>query len=115
MEYKLARCCNPIFGDEIFGFVTVGEGIKIHRLNCPNAVQLIGRYGYRIVKARWTRSGRETLFPVEISMEGDHDPSILNRYPIKAKTGRSILSITMDTANGMFRPAEDNGERYAAP
>jgi len=104
VEYKLARCCNPIFGDEIFGFVTVGEGIKIHRLNCPNAVQLIGRYGYRIVKARWTRSGRETLFPVEISLEGDHDPSILNTISdVLAKDLKiNLQSITMDTANGMF-------------
>ena len=104
VEYKLARCCNPIFGDAIFGFVTVGEGIKIHRLNCPNAVQLIGRYGYRVVKARWTRSGRETLFPVEISLEGDHDPSILNTVSdVLAKDLKiNLQSITMDAANGMF-------------
>jgi len=84
--------------------VTVGEGIKIHRLNCPNAVQLIGRYGYRVVKARWTRSGRETLFPVEISLEGDHDPSILNTVSdVLAKDLKiNLQSITMDAANGMF-------------
>jgi guanosine-3',5'-bis(diphosphate) 3'-pyrophosphohydrolase len=104
VDYKLARCCNPIFGDEIFGFVTVGEGIKIHRLNCPNAVQLIGRYGYRVVKARWIRSGRETLFPVEISLEGDHDPAILNTISnmLSKDLKINLQSITMDTANGMF-------------
>jgi len=104
VDYKLARCCSPIFGDEVFGFVTVGEGIKIHRLNCPNAVQLIGRYGYRVVKARWTHSGRETLFPVEISLEGDHDPSIWNTISnvLTKDLKINLQSITMDTANGMF-------------
>jgi guanosine-3',5'-bis(diphosphate) 3'-pyrophosphohydrolase len=104
VDYKLAKCCNPIAGDEIFGFVTVGEGIKIHRLNCPNAVQLVSRYGYRVVKARWKPSGRETLFPVEISMEGDHDPAILNNISnVLAKDLKiNLQSITMDNANGMF-------------
>jgi guanosine-3',5'-bis(diphosphate) 3'-pyrophosphohydrolase len=104
VDYKLAKCCNPIFGDEIFGFVTVGEGIKIHRLNCPNAVQLIGRYGYRVVKARWMGSGRDTLFPVELSMEGDHDPNILNTISnvLSKDLKINLQSITIDTANGMF-------------
>jgi GTP diphosphokinase / guanosine-3',5'-bis(diphosphate) 3'-diphosphatase len=104
VDYKLARCCNPIFGDEIFGFVTVGEGIKIHRLNCPNAVQLISRYGYRVVKARWTGSGRETLFPVELSIQGDYDPAILNNISnILSKDLKiNLQSINMDNANGMF-------------
>jgi GTP pyrophosphokinase len=104
VDYKLARCCNPIFGDEIFGFVTVGEGIKVHRLNCPNAVQLIGRYGYRIVKTRWVRSGRETLFPVEISLEGDQDPALLNTISnaLAKDLKVNLQSITMDTSNGMF-------------
>jgi len=104
VEYKLARCCNPIFGDEVFGFVTVGEGIKIHRLSCPNAAQLVSRYGYRVVKARWKTSGKETLFPVEISMEGDHDPTILNNISnvLSKDLKINLQSITMDTANGMF-------------
>ena len=104
IEYKLAKCCNPIFGDEIFGFVTVGEGIKIHRLNCPNAAQLISRYGYRVVKARWKATGKETLFPVEIAMEGDHDPTILNNISnILSKDLKiNLQSIAMDNANGMF-------------
>ncbi len=104
IEYKLARCCNPIFGDEVFGFVTVGEGIKIHRLNCPNAAQLISRYGYRVVKARWKATGRETLFPVEIAMEGDHDPAILNTISnvLSKDLKINLQSISMDNADGMF-------------
>src|SRR5215217_7480119 len=54
IDYKLAACCNPIPGDDVFGFITVSDGIKIHRTNCPNAAKLMANYGYRIVKARWT-------------------------------------------------------------
>ncbi|MBN1414009.1 MAG: bifunctional (p)ppGpp synthetase/guanosine-3',5'-bis(diphosphate) 3'-pyrophosphohydrolase [Bacteroidales bacterium] len=104
VDYKLARCCNPIFGDEIFGFVTVGEGIKIHRLNCPNAVQLISRYGYRVVKARWKATGTDALFPVEIAMEGEHDPAILNNISnVLAKDLKiNLQSISIDNADGIF-------------
>ena len=54
LDYQLARCCTPIYGDPIFGFVTISGGIKIHRLDCPNAPELRRRYGYRVVKARWS-------------------------------------------------------------
>jgi guanosine-3',5'-bis(diphosphate) 3'-pyrophosphohydrolase len=104
IDYKLAKCCNPIFGDEIFGFVTIGEGIKIHRVNCPNAVQLISRYGYRVVKARWTSSGKETLFPVEISIEGENDPAILSSISnvLSKDLKINIQSIAMENVDNMF-------------
>src|SRR6202008_379145 len=57
--YKLSPCCNPIPGDDVFGFITINEGIKIHRVNCPNALQMMSNYAYRIVKARWT--GQEQI------------------------------------------------------
>ena len=78
VDFKLAKCCNPIIGDDIFGFVTIGEGIKVHRLNCPNAAQLISKYGYRVVKARWSRGGRDAMFIVEVNIEGENDPNLLN-------------------------------------
>ena len=53
LNYKLAQCCNPVFGDSIFGFVSIKEGIKIHRKNCPNAPQMKERFPYRVIKARW--------------------------------------------------------------
>ena len=56
LDYKLSKCCNPVFGDNVFGFVTILEGIKIHRKNCPNAHYMITRFPYRIVVARWTKS-----------------------------------------------------------
>jgi len=105
VDFKLARCCNPIFGDEIFGFVTIGEGIKVHRLNCPNAAQMISKYGYRIVKARWSSTGRDTLFTVEINVLGENDPNILNNIShVLSKDLKIILrSISFDTENGMLR------------
>ena len=60
--YKLAPCCNPIFGDDIFGFVTITEGIKIHRESCPNAPQMIERYPYRVIKAKWQDTKKKNSF-----------------------------------------------------
>jgi guanosine-3',5'-bis(diphosphate) 3'-pyrophosphohydrolase len=105
VDFKLAKCCNPIFGDDIFGFVTVGEGIKVHRLNCPNAAQLISKYGYRIVKARWSSGGKEALFTVEVNVNGENDPNILNNISgiISKDLKISLRSVTFNTENGMFR------------
>jgi guanosine-3',5'-bis(diphosphate) 3'-pyrophosphohydrolase len=55
LDYKLSKCCNPVFGDSIFGFVTILDGIKIHRKNCPNAENMISRYPYRIIATRWAK------------------------------------------------------------
>lgn len=105
VDFKLSKCCNPIFGDEVFGFVTIGEGIKIHRLNCPNAAQLISKYGYRIVKARWKSSGKEALFTVEINVQGENDPTILNHISnlLSKDLKVSLRSIHFDTENSMLR------------
>jgi|WetSurSiteA1Bulk_404760.scaffolds.fasta_scaffold09567_1 GTP diphosphokinase / guanosine-3',5'-bis(diphosphate) 3'-diphosphatase len=104
VDFKLAKCCNPIFGDEIFGFVTIGEGIKVHRLNCPNAAQLISKYGYRVVKARWTSGGKETLFTVEIKVTGENDPNILNNISnlLTKDLKITLRAISFDTDNGML-------------
>jgi len=56
IEYKLAKCCNPIYGDEVFGFVST-QGIKIHRMDCPNAQEMFSRFGYRIIRAKWSGKG----------------------------------------------------------
>jgi GTP diphosphokinase / guanosine-3',5'-bis(diphosphate) 3'-diphosphatase len=105
VDYKLAKCCNPIKGDDIFGFVTVMEGIKIHRLNCPNAAQLISKYDYRIVKARWSTGSKEVLFTVEINVNGDNDPNLLSNISsiISKDLKLSLRSMNVDTDNGMFR------------
>jgi GTP pyrophosphokinase len=105
VDFKLAKCCNPIFGDDVFGFVTVGEGIKIHRLNCPNAAQLISKYGYRIVKARWSTGGKETMFTVEINVTGENDPGMLNNISdiISKDLKVSLKAVNFDTDSGMFK------------
>jgi GTP diphosphokinase / guanosine-3',5'-bis(diphosphate) 3'-diphosphatase len=104
IDYKLAKCCNPIMGDNIFGFVTISEGIKIHRSNCPNAVQLIGKYGYRIVSAKWTRKGPESVFPVSIRVSGEDQSGILKSISeVFAKdTGVTVRSINIDANEGAF-------------
>lgn len=104
VNYKLAKCCNPIHGDEIFGFVTVNEGIKIHRTNCPNASQLISRYGYRIVKAKWKEGAGMTSFPVEIKIIGEDRPGILNEINdiISKKMKLALRSINYESTDGTF-------------
>ncbi len=79
VDYKLAKCCNPIFGDDIFGFVTISDGIKIHRIKCPNANQMTSRFGYRVVKARWTGSDSQTFFQTAIKLSGDDEIGILSK------------------------------------
>ncbi len=104
VDYKLAKCCSPIMGDSIFGFVTINEGIKIHRTNCPNAVQLLGKYGYRVVKTKWTRSGPESVFPVDIRVSGEDHTTIINNISeaISKDLKISVRSISIDASEGMF-------------
>ena len=105
VDYKLAKCCNPIFGDEIFGFVKVGEGTKIHRTNCPNAAQLISKYNYRILKAKWARTEKETVFPVEIKIDAEDEPNILDSISnaITKDLKVNLRAISMDSEDGMFK------------
>jgi len=104
IDYKLAKCCSPIFGDSIFGFVTINEGIKIHRTNCPNAAQLIGKYGYRVVKSKWSRKSPDSIFPVTINIKGEDQTGILNSISetISKDLKISVRSINLDADNGIF-------------
>jgi GTP diphosphokinase / guanosine-3',5'-bis(diphosphate) 3'-diphosphatase len=79
LDYKLAKCCNPVFGDSIFGFVTISEGIKIHRTSCPNANNMIARYPYRVVVARWTKSKNSPSFVATIKITGVDDIGMVNK------------------------------------
>ena len=104
VDYKLAKCCNPIFGDSIFGFVTVSEGIKVHRTNCPNARQMVERYNYRIIKAQWTKSAAKQSFQATIKVSGVDEIGMLNKITdIISKDLRvRMRSISMDSNEGMF-------------
>ncbi|PAW94924.1 RelA/SpoT family protein [Mucilaginibacter sp. MD40] len=103
IDYKLAACCNPIPGDDVFGFITVGDGIKIHRTNCPNAAKLMANYGYRIVKARWTNQ-QELAFLTGLRITGIDDVGLINKLTtvISHDFKVNIRSITVDSDNGIF-------------
>jgi len=79
MDYSLAKCCNPLPGDPIFGFVTVGEGVKIHRTSCPNATRLMSQYGYRIIATQWRTDGYTKPFDVKLSVNGIDDVGIVSK------------------------------------
>ncbi|MCZ4222090.1 RelA/SpoT family protein [Pedobacter rhodius] len=103
IDYTLAACCNPIPGDDVFGFVTVSEGIKIHRTNCPNAAQLMSNYGYRIVKAKWNKQ-QELTFLTGLRIVGIDDVGLINNITkvISNDFKVNMRSITVDTNEGIF-------------
>lgn len=103
IDYKLSTCCNPIPGDDVFGFVTVSEGIKIHRTNCPNAAKLMANYGYRIVKAKWN-SQKELAFLTGIRITGIDDVGLINSITtvISSDFKVNMRSITVDSYEGIF-------------
>ncbi|MFN3529193.1 MAG: RelA/SpoT family protein [Bacteroidia bacterium] len=103
IDYTLASCCNPIPGDEIFGFVSVNEGIKIHRVNCPNAVHLLSKYSYRVVKSKWTRAS-EVSFLAGIRITGLDDIGIISGISqvISNDLKVNMRSISVVSNDGMF-------------
>ncbi|MFW5645221.1 MAG: RelA/SpoT family protein [Bacteroidota bacterium] len=104
VDYRLAKCCNPIFGDEIFGFVTISSGITIHRINCPNARQLMSKYGYRIVKAQWKESEKEHQFLANLRITGADDLGIVSNISevISKDLKVNMRSFQMDSVDGLF-------------
>jgi len=79
MDYRMSKCCNPVFGDEVFGFVTRTEGIKIHRISCPNAARLLERYPYRIQKVAWQQNSESSNFQCTLSVTSENDGAVLAR------------------------------------
>ena len=104
VDYSLARCCHPIYGDAIFGVVTVTGGIKIHCQNCPNAPELRKRFGYRIVKARWSGKG-QSQYSITLRIVGNDDLGIVNNITsIISKEEKIVMkSINIDSHDGLFR------------
>ena len=103
IDYQLARCCSPIYGDSVFGFVTINGGIKIHRTDCPNAPELRRRYGYRIVKAKWSGKGA-SQYSITLRVIGTDDIGIVNNLTsIISKDEKLVLrSINIDSHDGLF-------------
>ncbi len=103
LDYKLAKCCNPVPGDSIFGFVTISEGIKIHRTSCPNARNMMSRYPYRVVSARWTKSKTGTTFIASIKISGIEDLGMVNRIADIISFHKVIIrSFNYKMDDGMF-------------
>jgi GTP diphosphokinase / guanosine-3',5'-bis(diphosphate) 3'-diphosphatase len=104
LDYQLSKCCSPIFGDPIFGFVTINEGIKIHRTNCPNARQLLTKFGYRVVKAKWTNSKGDAFFQGVIKVTGYDEMGIVSNISdvISKDLKVNLRSLNVETADGMF-------------
>jgi GTP pyrophosphokinase len=103
-DVKFARCCQPVYGDDIFGFVTVSEGIKIHRTNCTNAAEMLERYHYRVVQARWAEVSELTSYVATIRISGNDQPGILNDITnlVSGDLKANIRSINLNSHNGKF-------------
>lgn len=101
--YKFARCCNPVFGDDILGFVSIGEGIKIHRTQCKNALDLQRRYPYRIVQAAWTNAGA-TSYQTVLSIVGREDAGMVTKITeVIAKDPKITLrGLSINSSEGLF-------------
>lgn len=103
IDFSLAKCCQPIYGDEVFGFVTISGGIKIHRCDCPNAQEMRKRFGYRIVKAKWAGK-RGSQYPITLRVVGNDDLGIVNNITsvISKEEKISLRSIAIDSHDGLF-------------
>lgn len=103
IEYKLAKCCNPIYGDDVFGFVST-QGIKIHRMDCPNAQEMFSRFGYRIIRAKWSGKG-DNGYVVTLRVVGRDDIAIVTNITsvIGKETGVSLRSLNINSVDGLFQ------------
>ena len=103
LDFQMAKCCQPVYGDAVFGFVTSGGGIKIHREDCPNAPQMRQRFGYRIVRAKWAGK-RGSQYPITLRVVGNDDIGIVNNITnIISKEEKILLrSISIDSHDGLF-------------
>ncbi|MFW5821985.1 MAG: RelA/SpoT family protein [Tangfeifania sp.] len=104
INYNLARCCNPVFGDSVFGFVTINDGIKIHRNSCPNAPQMKERFPYRIIKAKWKDTASPGAFITTLYISGTDEKGIVSEisHIIAKDTGAQLRSINIGSDRGKF-------------
>ncbi|TVZ25171.1 GTP pyrophosphokinase [Gillisia sp. Hel_I_86] len=103
LDYKLANCCNPIPGDRVFGFITVSEGIKVHKKDCPNAIQFQSNYSYRIIQAKWIDSSQQD-FKAVINLTGIDNLGLVSEITkeISKSMNVNMRSINFDSADGVF-------------
>jgi GTP pyrophosphokinase len=103
IKYSLGKCCNPIPGDDVFGFVSTGKGLIIHRTSCPNATQLLANYGHRVVKTKWAKN-KEISFLTGLSIVGMDDVGVVNNITtiISGELKINIAAITIESKDGLF-------------
>jgi GTP pyrophosphokinase len=101
--YNLANCCKPIPGDDVFGFITTGKGLTIHRTNCPNAAKLLANYGHRVVKTKWAKN-KEISFLTGIKIVGMDDVGVVNKITnlISGELKINISALTIEAREGLF-------------
>ena len=101
--YNLANCCKPIPGDDVFGFVTTGKGLTIHRTNCPNAAKLLANYGHRVVKTKWAKN-KEISFLTGVKIVGIDDVGVVNKITnlISGELKINISALTIEAKEGLF-------------
>ena len=105
LDYRMARCCNPVYGDDVFGFVTRGEGIKIHRMTCPNAARLLDKYPYRIQKVIWSDSPSSGDFQCTLKILADMDFSVMSKIMEVVGTFKASMrsfNVNEDQRNGCY-------------
>jgi len=104
VHYRLAHCCNPIYGDMVFGFVSVSKGITIHRQDCPNAIDMRTRYPYRIIPARWSGTPVGEQYPITLQVVGQDDIGIVSNISsiINKEEGVMLRTIAIDSHDGLF-------------
>lgn len=103
IQYSLGKCCNPIPGDDVFGFVSTGKGLIIHRTNCPNATQLLANYGHRVVKTKWAKN-KEISFLTGLRIVGLDDVGVVNKITniISGELKINIAALTIESTEGLF-------------
>ncbi len=104
VNYNFAKCCNPVWGDPVFGFITVGKGITIHRINCPNAAELLAKYDYRIIDVNWRARDDESCYQTYIRVKGDDKVGIMGDIAnvISKDLKVNMLSLNIDSAGEQF-------------
>jgi GTP diphosphokinase / guanosine-3',5'-bis(diphosphate) 3'-diphosphatase len=104
IQYTLANCCKPIPGDDVFGFVSTGEGLKIHRTNCPNAARLMANYGHRVVKTKWAKN-KEISFLTGLKIVGLDDVGVIHKITnlISGEMRMNISAMSIEANEGIFR------------
>ena len=103
LDYRLSKCCNPVFGDSVFGFVTISEGIKIHRTGCPNAHNMMSRYPYRVIAARWAKSKSSPSFVATVKITGIENLGMVNKIADVISDQKAVIrSFNYNMADGLF-------------